>query len=476
MRELILINPPALIERPPVQQSGTYYIPDNLVISAINPGLLSIATYLDEYGFDIEIIDLSHLRDFNSIEQNIKKLKANIFGISSTSGFDYVECLEIAKFIKKYNNCPVIIGGQHAGPLGRLVLKDSDNIDAVVKFEGEWVTKSILERNRKNEQDIFELPGIVYKKKNEIIEIPGRPPIIDINLIPPLKYGIYPNAKKFTPYVEESRGCSYKCLYCTSNTVNGSKINLKTPKRFLNDMESCIQFFGKDKSYAVLASTFGFNPQWGKEIAIGMKQYNIKWNSEFRADSPWETYIDNLLDSGYEVVNVGVESGSPDILKLMGKTTNPKKYLSKMKMLADIVYPSEAIIRANFIFYVGETPKSLKETLRFIMDTPKIDAVQFSPLFAFYGTPLFQNFREYQHSYGSELEQSKYWSKRRVYPVHPSTYFSFNEVALLGQTFEKIFSNERAWYEAAKSLYSQETLKERNAIKKTLIESRFKRS
>lgn len=241
-------------------------------------------------------------------------------------------------------------------------------------------------------------------------------------------------------------------------------------------MERCVELFGQDKAFAVLASTYGVNPKFGKEIAIGMKRFGIKWSSEFRADSPWEIYINELLDSGYEVVNVGVESGSPEILQLMGKTTQPKQYLDKMRKLSKIVAPFDAVIRANFMFYIGETPKTLRETLKFIQETKGIDSVQFSPLLAFHGTPLFNNFDNFREQFGCELVREEYWEKRHLYPVHPSKYFSFQEMATFGQTIEKIFSKEEAWCEAAKSLYTQETKEAKEKVKKSLTKGRFRRS
>jgi anaerobic magnesium-protoporphyrin IX monomethyl ester cyclase len=475
--ELVLINPPALIERPPIQQSGTLFIPEGMIITAMNPGILSLATYLDSKNFDVTILDLSLERDYGALEKKVQRLDSSLVGISSTSGFDYIESLKIASMVKKYSpDSKIIFGGQHAGPLGRIILEDNKDIDAVVKYEGEITLQQILESIRKGNKNPFNLPGVVFREGQKISENSGRPKIVPLDDLPPLEYSLYPDYAKFTPFVEESRGCVFKCKYCTSNTVYGNKINLKTPKRFLDEMERCVDLFGKDKAVAVLASTYGVNPKFGKEIAKGMKKFGIKWNSEFRADSPWEQYIHELLDSGYEVVNVGVESGSPEILKLMGKTNQPEEYLRKMKKLAEIISPSDAVIRANFMFYAGETPKTIGETIKFLQETKGIDSVQFSPLLAFHGTPLLNEFEFYRTRFGSEIVDSDYWKSRHLYPVHPSKYFSFQEMAVFGQTLEKIFSKEEAWCNAAKSLYTQETEEAREKVKKNLTLSRFRRA
>jgi len=474
-KDLVLINPPALIEKPPIQQSGTLYIPESMLITAMNPGLLSLATYIDDKGFDVRILDLSDKRDYDALDKGLDGLDAGVVGISSTSGLDYIESLKIAELAKRHADCKVVMGGQHAGPLGETVFEDSEFVDAVVRHEGEITLEQILDNLRHNRRDIFNLPGVTYRDGNKTITVPGRPRIVKLNELPPLRYEIYPNFLRFTPFVEESRGCMFRCRYCTSNTIFSNKIDIKNPQKFLVEMQRCIDLFGKDKAYAVLASTFGVNPTFGREIARGMKKFGIKWNSEFRVDSPWEKYIDDLLESGYEVVNVGVESGSPEILRLMGKTPDPERYLAKMKMLARRIAPSDAVIRANFMFYAGESPRTINETIRFLYETPEIDSVQFSPLLVFHGTPLYEEFGTFEREYGSEMVRSEYWERRHLYPVHPSRYFSFQEMATFGQTLEKIFSREHAWAEAAKSLYTQETEEDRNRVKETLIKSKFRR-
>jgi len=471
--DLTLINPPALIERPPVEQSGTLFVPEKLRITAMNPGILSLFTYLKSKGFSVNILDLSLDTEYSSMEKKIKNIDSRYVGISSTSGFDYLESLKIAEFTKTHTNAQIFIGGQHAGPLGELVLMDSQNIDAVIKFEGELVLEQILKSNTDNK---FKIPGVVYKENNKIITVPGKSPKIKLNDLPFLDYSSYPNYLKFVPFIEESRGCVYGCNFCTSNTINHRRIDMKSPKRFLDETDYCVSLFGKEKAYAVLASTYGVNPKFGKEIALGMKKFGIKWNSEFRADSEWEEFIYELLDSGYEVVNIGLESGSPDILKLMGKTKNPYLYLGKMRKLAKIVSKSSAVMRSNFMFYIGETPKTIQETIKFISQTPEIHSVQFSPLIVFNNTPVFNNFAKYREEYGCDIINTEYWQRRHFYPVHPSKYFSFDEVATLGHVLEKIFSKEDAWIEAAKSLYSQENKEVVKKIKETLRESRFRRS
>ncbi|MDA8131125.1 MAG: cobalamin-dependent protein [Elusimicrobia bacterium] len=474
--EFCLINPPALLDKPPIEQSGTLFIPERLKIAAINPGILSIASYLDSKGYAVRILDLSGETDWTRVGKLLSKAGAGLYGISSTSAFDYIESLEIARLLKSYfPETPVILGGQHAGALGSGVLRDSPHVDAVVLHEGEWVAEQMLCSQRKGLFP-FSVPGVVFRRNGRVRSAAGEGRRISVNELPFLKYELYPDFRKFMPYVEESRGCCYRCHYCSSNSINQSRIDPKDPGRFLEEFSECVKLFGRDRAYAVLASSFGVLPKNGKAIARGMRRFGIKWNSEFRVDGCWEEYIGDLLSAGYEVVNVGLESASPSILRLMNKTRQPEQYLEKMARLAGIVSGSDSVIRANLMFYAGESPQTLRETLSFLSSTKGIDSIQYSPLLLFPGAPVTKEFGTYEKRFGAKMVDHPYWRRRHLYPIHPSNYFSFEESVYFCHVTEKIFSDEDAWLEAAKGLYTQESDQEIAKTRETLRVARFRRS
>ena len=80
--------------------------------------------------------------------------------------------------------------------------------------------------------------------------------------------------------------------------------------------------------------------------------------------------------------------------------------------------------------------------------------MDFSPLIATHGTPVFNEFDFFKEKFGSEMITSGFWGERHFYPVKPSKYFSLPEIIYFGHMLEKLFSDENAWVEAQKYSYS----------------------
>jgi len=95
--QVLLINPPMLQKEVDYGTEGT---PGKFHIKAINPGLISIASYLSRHGVEVRIIDLLGGQKIEDIEQALKSFTKCVIGISSTSAYDYLESLDIAKEIK----------------------------------------------------------------------------------------------------------------------------------------------------------------------------------------------------------------------------------------------------------------------------------------------------------------------------------------------------------------------------------------
>lgn len=471
--DLLLVNPPSLIEKPDIGYGGGVLshteISQKLRVLAMNPGILSIASDMAHRGYSVKIVDLSVSNNFHELEKQLHNNRFRVIGVSSTSGFDYVECLKCLELSKKLSpHSLTLIGGQHAGPLAEKVFIDTSFLDIVCIYEGENVVGEILQG-----KDLNEINGIAYKTGGKVIVNEKHPIPQNLDELPALNYKLYPSFRSFAPFIEESRGCYAKCEYCTSSHMNKGEIRFKSVDRILEQIEGAVRLWGKNNIYILSAATFGVDQKRLQEIAEGLKQIGIFWTTEFRADLPWHRHLNLLCNSGLKVAVVGMESASPEILLRMKKTAVPERYIeSAEKIIAEAKRNKDLVLRLNLMFYIGETPETLKETLGFLIkNSYGIDAVLYTPVFVNPGTLLHKRFGEYEKRYGAKLIRSAYWNRRHLYLCHPSNYFSFQESLSFCDFMEKLFSSEKGWFESEKFHYVKN-----DSLKELILKTKFRRT
>lgn len=71
--DLLLINPPILTREPGFGSVGTVFVSDSTKVTAMNPGILSIASYLKAKGAELKIIDLSIDSDYEKLAVDLRK-------------------------------------------------------------------------------------------------------------------------------------------------------------------------------------------------------------------------------------------------------------------------------------------------------------------------------------------------------------------------------------------------------------------
>ncbi len=195
--DLVLVNTPA-------KDYSKFSGNDESFIPPI--GLGSIATYVEEFGFTVGILDADALTlSLNKIVEYLKEVEINYIGFNATS-----ENIGIAvKIAKRLVSKKVIIGGVHTSLTPEETAEKYPFLYAVVHGEGEYPMRCILEG-----MSIEDIPGIAFKKgKRATVNIRGK--FLDLNLLPIINRKFFePVGKEF--HLISSRGCPHNCAFCAS--------------------------------------------------------------------------------------------------------------------------------------------------------------------------------------------------------------------------------------------------------------------
>lgn len=443
VKDILLVNPPLIFSV--LEHAGddletiNLVIEDNL-ISSMNVGLITIGSYLKSKGYSVTVIDLYREKDLSKLESELRLDKYRFAGISCVTGYSYLASQECCRAVKRLSPDTVTVGGgAHIGPLGVIALKECAELDIVARYEGELVLEQLLDGT-----PVRRIPGLAYRSDETIHSSSEPGPLIDLNLLPPFDFTLYPDYQDYMPFVEESRGCYSKCSYCVNCFLNQGKIRIKKATKFLQDLDAAVAIYGRERSFIFESLTFGANVKNTIALLTGVKERQVNWSVEFRVDSPWQKYLRLMHEAGCRMIDVGLESASPRILELMYKTQKPKSYIaSASDLIRQATRYPDLFVSYNILFFLGENPASIKETTSFIFSHqhPRVMISAF-PVFLFPGVPLWHEVKRFEKDYGSQVLSGGFWSKCHIYPADLSHSISFMEALVFSKILQRMFYSQ----------------------------------
>lgn len=185
-----------------------------------------------------------------------------------------------------------------------------------------------------------------------------------------------------------SRGCPYKCTYCSVGIVSGKRWRKRIPENVIEELQ-----FAKKRwritGFEIIDDVFNLDINRAKEICkllIG-SGLNLNWTcpNGIRADQMDDELARLMFRAGCQKVYVGVESGDPEVFNRIKKGEN----LESVKKGINILQKTGIHVDGYFIIGLpGDCLESTKRSLKFIKEN-KIGA-HFNFLMAYPGTELYQ--------------------------------------------------------------------------------------
>jgi radical SAM superfamily enzyme YgiQ (UPF0313 family) len=311
--------------------------------------------------------------------------------------------LDLAGRIKRRpGGARLALGGPHSSVYPVETLEKNPAIDFVIIGEYE---ESLVELARALRDNLpaAEVKGLAYRAEGGVKLSAPRGLIEPLDKLPAPAHGLFPASWRPDPGVywdgfcqhrpalqmHASRGCPYRCDFCLWNQVMYSNGKYRTfpASRIVDEMESLKRLYGAkeiyfdDDDFTILA------PQV-EAIAgeISARGLDIKWSCMGDAVNLSRELVEKMAASGCVGIKFGVESGSPRVLKSLGKPLD----LEKARQVTD--WCGAVGIRTHATFSLGlpeDDMESLLETLKFLEDF-NADSIQVSICTPFPGTRFFR--------------------------------------------------------------------------------------
>ncbi len=335
-------------------------------------GLVSIASFLKANGHEVTIIERSVKKI--DIEEELKAFKPDIVGITALSYSTSPDAKYLTKYIHRHHpGIPVIWGGAGASSLPELYLRDG-GMDFLILGEGELTWKEFVDEWGGG-RNFDKIKGLAYLKDGEYVCNPIRPvtdlttlPELDWSLVTPQKYFIsFFHCSKML-YLHASKGCPASCTFCANKQFHQGKNRCRKPEHVMHDIEYLVGTCGADGIYfsdeqflpnRTIRNTFlqmiidsGLNFVWGCQMRIGVLK---------------EEDIDFMYQAGCRWILFGLETGDPDIMKIIKKGIN----LDLAKPTIDYCRKLGITVQASFIIgFPDETEEQIKSTIRLAKSLP----------------------------------------------------------------------------------------------------------
>lgn len=333
-------------------------------------GLCYISAYLKSKGYDkVYGIDLN----VDSEKEFVNKAKeSDVVGIycstKTLSG-----SLLLAEKAKKINPQVVtVLGGPHPTLCPSEVLS-SEFVDFVVIQEGEYTFFELVSMLKKRENDLRSIKGLGWKQDGKIVINAPREPITHLDQLP------FPDRELFSldKYpsgsitITASRGCPYSCTNCQPalNRVCGP-FRFRSVSNVIEEVKEIKKKFG-DVLLAFVDNDLTVGRKWITDFCNGLLNEGIKieWRCEGRINTLSEELMKLMKLAGCKIVDVGIESGSQDVLNKIRKGITLDQVKNVVNFAKKINFP----LHAWFMIGIpGETKHDIKDTIEF---AKKLDVV-----------------------------------------------------------------------------------------------------
>ena len=321
--------------------------------------------------FGLPLTDFEELRGVAGtfIESAFARLSPYLEGTKlagfSCSHYQLSSSLLMCSRIKSlYPETFTVIGGKDcSGAFGFDLLRNMDSIDFVGTGECEVTVESLLEHIDDRRKDIY---NVLYRDEGEVRKSQSKSNV-PINSLPFPEYDLkdFPlETGEIILPVEFGRGCPWKrCTFCPDESYN-ILCQAKTAERVKTEIEYYQSISEDLRNFFILDSDALKNPKVIMDISRYLAGKNLNFHyAEFRAERMTKDVLDSIYHFGRWISNfqIGIETFSDRVLKLMNKGVSALKNVEVLKAAAELGVPVQFNL---FTCFPNMTEEDMRENFR----------------------------------------------------------------------------------------------------------------
>jgi radical SAM superfamily enzyme YgiQ (UPF0313 family) len=376
------------------------------------------AAWLRKEGFEVVTCDCVALdMPLNGLLALMEQERPDVLFFETATPTINLDTDLAGKIKQRLGSSLLILGGPHSSVYPGELLSKSAEIDFVLIGEYE---ESLVElcRALRDKLPVPAVKGVAYRDEG-VAKLTGPRGLIDpLDKLPEPAYDMFPSSSQPDPGIywdgfcqhrpalqmHASRGCPYRCNFCLWNQVmyGGGKYRTFPPGRVAAEMVLLAARYGAREIYFD-DDDFTINRAHVEAIcrALLSSGARLKWSCMGDAINLSEDLVALMARSGCVGIKFGVETGSPRMLKDLGKPVD----LDRVKDVARWCAAHKIKTHATFsLGLLNEDAQSAEETLSYL-EGLDVDTIQVSICTPSPGTKFF----EYAEKEG--LLKTRDWEK-----------------------------------------------------------------
>lgn len=333
---------------------------------------------------DLSLIDgLGQSLDTRQIMDRLASMAPDLVGISLTFTGAYAGVLDLCRAIRSDLPGTVTVLGGNTATFRADELAGMDIVDVVVRGEGD-LTFPALARAIEQRTPLSQVSGISFLHQGKLIHTPDRPLVRDLDTLPFPARHLLPEETPYLKTVLTARGCPYGCAYCSAAAFWNRRYRKRSVDNIMAEIEA--MDLNCEDSFFFQDDCFTLNRDRVTEICRRLEQLQsgVFWGCTGRIETVDARLLETLSRAGCKAMFFGVESGSPKVLKTLGRRYTPDD------VKAVYTHCIQNGIRPKFSFIVGlpgETKEDIDKTYDLIRQLEGVECGSHM-LTPFPGTPI----------------------------------------------------------------------------------------
>lgn len=349
----------------------------------VGMGYLSEA--LVRNGIDHEYYDMNILDGgYQVLKMKLKRYRPNVIGLTMVTP-GYLRGYKLIRNIRRdFPRSKIVVGGPHVSMKLTDILKEIPEIDAGFISESEQSLVDYLKAGTNPKK----VKGIVFRSGRRYV---FNPPEIEIDVD---KFG-WPKYEKFdlSKYSDvtlyTSRGCPFRCVFCTIGKFNQSRFRPRSSASVIEEIK-----YWHDRGqrlFPVEDDNFCFDDKRIYDLCDALEKADLKGatfalGQGVRADKANRRLLKRMFAVGFKYATIAVEGGNNKVLRALRKGETIQRIKKTIKDACDIGYE----IRLLFVVGAkGETWKDVQDSLDIAEKYPVMYS-RFNNLLPIPGTELYE--------------------------------------------------------------------------------------